>query len=236
MLGLGKQSRLNRKLRRAAASGDIAGMEEALKAGAEIEAKDLLNGMSPLNKAAWNGRDEAVRYLVEKGANIETKDRWNETPLANALRHAHEGMALFLLDHGANPNVKTEGRKVIAYARHLELTSVVNKIQPPPPPEPKPEPPPRSAATPDEVVFFRQHGNRLLEETFNFAARERITLLRNGMDGPVEAMTRESFDVIGDQAALRHAFELYRQKGGKREEREIFPDSLGKPRLQAGGP
>jgi hypothetical protein len=56
-------------------------------------------------------------------------------------------------------------------------------------------------------------------------------MVRTGLDGPVEAMTRESFDAVGERS-LRQAFDAYARQGGSIPESEIFPAAIAKVKPQ----
>jgi hypothetical protein len=94
-----------------------------------------------------------------------------------------------------------------------------------------PDVPPAAISDPEEVVLRRKIGNKLLEEIFNFSARERISLIRADAAGQIEAMTRESFDAIGEKV-LRRAFGAYVAQGGGIPESEVFPETIAKIKSQ----
>lgn len=54
---------------------------------------------------AAHGKDEVVKYLVEKGANIEICDSDGYTVLLRALAEEENDVARILLDAGANVNL-----------------------------------------------------------------------------------------------------------------------------------
>lgn len=240
MFGLDKQSRLNKKLVAAVREGDVVLAGELLGKGASVEARGGSWDMTVLSIAAHKGHLAVLKLLLDKGANLESRDTDGETPLMNGVNGGFEKIVAELVQRGADKDaVNNKGKRASDNALEKGKTQLyevlgIPVVTKPPAPVAPAAPAVTRTESVDEVVFFRPFGNRLLEETFNFAARERITLLRNGMDGPVEAMTREGFDIIGDKAALRHAFELYKAKGGKRTETEIFPDALGKPAVFPG--
>lgn len=55
--------------------------------------------------AARNGDLTAVKQMIEKGAAVETKTAYGQTPLYVAAMNGHEDVVRFLLEKGANPNV-----------------------------------------------------------------------------------------------------------------------------------
>ncbi len=56
--------------------------------------------------AARKGDTAEVKALLEKGASLEAKSRYGQTPLFFAARNGHEELVKFLLAKGANPNIK----------------------------------------------------------------------------------------------------------------------------------
>ncbi|WP_254229429.1 ankyrin repeat domain-containing protein [Wolbachia pipientis] len=46
---------------------------------ANTNSRDI-NNETPLHKAAWNGNLDVVRYLIEEGATIDSKDKNGKTP------------------------------------------------------------------------------------------------------------------------------------------------------------
>jgi hypothetical protein len=78
------------------------------------------------------------------------------------------------------------------------------------------------------VILRSKLGDRTLEEVFNFATKERISLVRKEAGAPVEAFIRESFSDISEKSGLRLAFEEHKRRGGKVPEDEVFPDKIVK--------
>lgn len=73
-----------------------------LDQGLNLEAKTAALGMTPLNMAAWEGRGNAAKALLERGANIEAPDKASFTPLLCAVEHGHHEVVQLLLDRGAS--------------------------------------------------------------------------------------------------------------------------------------
>merc|ERR1711871_916724 len=59
-----------------------------------------------MGKAADRGYRNIVLQLIEGGANIEAKDRGDNTPLFRAAAKGHAAAASALLEHGANKEAK----------------------------------------------------------------------------------------------------------------------------------
>lgn len=205
------QELLNKALVAAAGSGRMAQVGLLLRQGA---APDAGRADSPaLFAAAAGNHDVCLRLLIKAGADVNARNAKGSTALMIAAFHGHLEAMRTLLDSGADRFLKNrDGQDAAGYARLQGHSSAEALLL-------------RDA---DEVVHKRPLGNRILEETFNFRTRERISLIRKGPEQPVEAIYRESFARIGDTPALREAFDTYRARGGKRTEEEIFPERMGK--------
>jgi beta-lactamase regulating signal transducer with metallopeptidase domain len=93
-------SGLDRALIRAAAAGDIAGIEELLQAGANVNCTvDIGEFGGPLSAAAYKGRLDAVRLLLDRGADSNLVG--DGGPLINAAEAGHVEIVSLLLDRGA---------------------------------------------------------------------------------------------------------------------------------------
>jgi len=95
-------SGLDRALIRAAVAGDLAGIDELLRAGANVNCTAPHGQVeSPLIGAAKNGRLNAVRLLLDRGADPNLWPRLR-TPLIWAADAGHVEIVSLLLDRGAN--------------------------------------------------------------------------------------------------------------------------------------
>ena len=92
-------------LLRAAASGDAAGVVQAIDNGADINAVSPERGA--LSTAASHGRREIVDLLLERGATVDAVDeRTGLTPLLAALIGREPEIARLLIEKGADVNRK----------------------------------------------------------------------------------------------------------------------------------
>jgi ankyrin repeat protein len=60
--------------------------------------------MAALNFASWRNHFRAVKYLLEAGAAIETRDFFGATVLLRAVQYAAVGCCASSPEHGANPS------------------------------------------------------------------------------------------------------------------------------------
>jgi ankyrin repeat protein len=66
----------------------------------------VIGGLSALHFAAREGQIDAIRALIEGGANTNTPSGADQTsPITTALINGHIDIARLLLDHGADPNL-----------------------------------------------------------------------------------------------------------------------------------
>jgi hypothetical protein len=159
--------------------------------------------------------------LIARGADIEKGyNQW--TPLTISANHGHDKIVHALLTAGADKTAESRGHDAVAQARkggHEELARGIQSFTQP---------------SADTVILHQEIGSRTLEEVFNFAALERISIFREGVFGKVEAFTRESFSDVVDQSRLKQAFDAHVKRGGKTPESTVFPaklDKKGRPSL-----
>jgi ankyrin repeat protein len=72
------------------------------------------NRYIPSPKPDYHRSDYALvvaQLLLERGADVNSRDKGHETPLLLAMRHKTTNLARFFLEHGADPNLKNEDGK-----------------------------------------------------------------------------------------------------------------------------
>ncbi|KAJ1705306.1 hypothetical protein NYO67_12541 [Aspergillus flavus] len=76
-----------------------------------------LQGRTPVLWAAKREHEDVVRLLLEKGADLETEEKFSYTPLAWAVLEGHEGLVRLLLEKGADLKHKSfDGSTPVVYA------------------------------------------------------------------------------------------------------------------------
>jgi len=120
----------NASLCAAAERGDVAAMTAALARGAAIESRDD-RGWTPLILACKAGALDAVKLLVEKGADVNARSlkKDGNFALIFAVDGGNPGVVKLLLDRGANLNAQSGAGKVTAlYAASVHGSKAVAEV------------------------------------------------------------------------------------------------------------
>ena len=90
----------------------------------------ILNKDTILWRALIAHNIEIVQLVLEKGANINTKNEFGETALIWASRFDHEEIARLVLEKGANPHIQdSQGETALMIAEEAGWTDIVQLIQ-----------------------------------------------------------------------------------------------------------
>jgi len=113
----------------AASSGDLEVLRHALDCGADPNRQYGFSGWLPLVEAARNGRIDAAKLLLERGARVEAEGAGlagsrGVTPLFAAAAHGQYRMVELLLAAGADPNARDRemNDEMDAPLQHTPLT------------------------------------------------------------------------------------------------------------------
>ncbi len=82
-------------------------MTALLEQGQDVNEKDacgMNSGETALFCAVWSGNQPVVKFLLERGADVNAKTNWNMTPLDAAVGRGDVQMVQFLLERGAETN------------------------------------------------------------------------------------------------------------------------------------
>jgi len=89
-------------------------------------------GMEPIHWACTEGRLEAVRHLVERGASINTVDSSGCTPLLIAAQYGQADVVAFLIKKNADTGILDKNRDSAmhwaAYKGNLEITGLLHYL------------------------------------------------------------------------------------------------------------
>jgi ankyrin repeat protein len=63
---------------------------------AKLKIRDAAYGQTPLSWAAEKGHEAVVKLMLEKGADLESKDKFGQTPLSRVAEMGHEAVVKLL--------------------------------------------------------------------------------------------------------------------------------------------
>ena len=82
-----------------------------------VNVKDDVDGSTPLHFAALIGHVEIVRLLLQNGADVNAKDRWDMTPLQWAASQGHVDILHLLVETGVDLEVQANnGSRALHFA------------------------------------------------------------------------------------------------------------------------
>ena len=98
--------------------GDVVGLEALLTANRSLVSAVSTDGWTPLHLAAFFGKADAARLLLNKGASVSTRstNAMKNHPLHAASAGGHVEIVKLLLEHGAAANAQQHGGWVALHA------------------------------------------------------------------------------------------------------------------------
>ena len=123
---------INDELAEAVKNNNIQEINELISRGADVNAIKGSYGWIPLFYAARYGKNEIVKLLLDRGADVNAKDSYGWTPLLYAAAHGKNEIVKLLLDRGADVNVKAnDGKTALSIAEsssYIKFESDIAKL------------------------------------------------------------------------------------------------------------
>jgi len=117
----------SKSIQYAAGNGRNRMIEFLLSEGVDVN--DGKGKLTALHNAAWYGKISTARFLIEKGADVNSLNANKSTPLHLASGMGHDKIAEILIDRGANINaVNKDGSTPIHYAAEKGMIKVVRLL------------------------------------------------------------------------------------------------------------
>ena len=83
-----------------------------------------------LHIASRSGHVNIVKFLVESGAEVNSKGPWDMTPLMYSVIFHRKAIAQYLLENGADPRIEdSRGRTALVHAVNEKQTEIEHLIQ-----------------------------------------------------------------------------------------------------------
>lgn len=117
---------LQKQLDAAAWAGDVSGIREAIRNGADVNG-GFYQSLSALTAAASQGKDDAVELLIQSGAEINNVEGIGNTALKSAVSFGHKETVKILLENGADVCEKTEST-ALQYAIESDNTEIIDML------------------------------------------------------------------------------------------------------------
>lgn len=96
----------------------------------DVDINIKVSGQTPLSWAAREGHEAAVKLLLERSAEMETKDNnYGQTPLSLAAEKGHEAVVKLLLERGAELETKSNNsRSPLSWAARRGHKAIVKLL------------------------------------------------------------------------------------------------------------
>ncbi|KAB2045551.1 hypothetical protein ES319_D01G169900v1 [Gossypium barbadense] len=103
-----QEAELALRVNGAAYNGDFYQLKSLIRAGADPNKADY-DGRSLLHLAASKGYEDITSFLIRHPVDINLKDKFENTPLLEAIKNGHDNLAALLIKEGASLNIDDGG-------------------------------------------------------------------------------------------------------------------------------
>ena len=93
------------RMHEAIRNNDLRALRKAIKDGANVNARDVLDDSTPLFDACERNNIGAIRLLLDHGAAVNARNRYGETPFFRACEDGRMDIVRLLLEKGADVNI-----------------------------------------------------------------------------------------------------------------------------------
>lgn len=110
--------------------GNITGMRITYFLGADVDAPSCHYNtcLVPIVAAGWGGDNDAILFLLDRGADVNGKMKRGQTALIMAASSGHAQAVRLLLAKGADVNAESEMGTALSFAReagHKEIVEIL---------------------------------------------------------------------------------------------------------------
>lgn len=106
-------------------------VEMLLDLGAELDAVSEDRGYTAVMDAVWRGNEKITKFLISKGAQLNTINKEGQCNLILAVGANRENLVRILAENGANPDVKDMmGMSAYTYATLFKKEKLVEILKP----------------------------------------------------------------------------------------------------------
>ena len=98
----------NTDIKTAITNGDLVLLKSMIEGNKDLLESRIDTYFTPLNFASLEGKTDIVKYLVDKGADINTRDREGSIPLQNAAIKGYLDIVIILVEKGSDVNYKDD--------------------------------------------------------------------------------------------------------------------------------
>ena len=110
----------------AAINGDVSLVERLLQEGVPVDCAVDEVDYTALSPAAQFNRTDVIRLLLQKGADVNKRDRFGRTPVHHAARDNSTEAIAMLIEHGASINITDdEGDTPVHWAVRWNKTEAI---------------------------------------------------------------------------------------------------------------